>query len=213
MLEHPKASETTKVKLTDDVTMGNQQENPSTEELAWLAGIIEGEGSISMNARKKSWNGWNGIGVDVNITIANTDSGIIYKSVGIFRKLGVEPKILEKDCNPIVGANGRTYHNPEKVIMYISVGKFASAHSILTAIIPFMAGQKLNRAKLMVEFIGRRMSKPKIRDYKGQSQSTYDQGDWALVSKFYDETGAKLLPEVRVILNDYTKGVSQEAVI
>lgn len=213
MLEHPKASETTKVKLPIDIAMGNQQETPKPEELAWLAGIIEGEGSISMNARRKSWNGWNGIGVDINITIANTDSGIIYKSVDIFRKLGVEPKILEKSCNPIHGENGKIYHNPEKVIMYISTGKFAHALSILTAIIPFMAGQKLNRAKLMVEFIERRTSKPKIRDYKGQSQSTYDQEDWALVSKFYDVTGGKLLPEVRGLLNDYTKGVSQETVI
>lgn len=71
-----------------DNTMANQQET----DIAWLAGIFDGEGSITvtyngrtkhpeMNARKTA------------MTIANSDERIILRSVNILESIGIHPYI------------------------------------------------------------------------------------------------------------------------
>jgi len=71
-----------------DETMGNQQET----DIAWLAGIFDGEGSITVtlngatkhpnqNARKTA------------MTIANSDERIILRSVQILESIGIRPYV------------------------------------------------------------------------------------------------------------------------
>ena len=53
MLERPKSLNDYQGETIEDDTMGNQQEILTQSEIGYLAGIIDGEGSIAMNVRKK----------------------------------------------------------------------------------------------------------------------------------------------------------------
>lgn len=196
-----------------DVTIDNQQEILKLNELGWLAGILEGEGSISLNVRRKKWKGWEGIGVDMNISIGNTDAAIIKECDRIFRKMGASPHICETRKNSITSTlkNGevKKYLNPEKTMLQLQISKMGAIKMVLEFIEPFMIGDKKIRAQLMMEFIARRLIRKGGHTKKGASW--YDGYDWNLVRQFYEITGGKLLPEVREILNDqYAKqaGVS-----
>lgn len=187
----------------------NQQEMPNQAELGWLAGIIDGDGCISMNVRRKNWKGWNGIGVDMNVYVVNTDGGIIEKTVGILRKLGIEPHLFENKTVPLYKKDGGSYHNPEKTIISVNVTRMADIIRILTSIQPYLGGEKKHRASLIAQFIERRISRQTNRSKGGATW--YDGYDWEIVDKFYAITGGKLLPEVRQLLNDQTQS-RQDAV-
>lgn len=181
--------------------MGNQQEILN-EELAYLAGILDGEGSITMNVRRKTWKGWNGIGVDIGIAIVNTDGGIIKRCVEIIRKIGIEPYLNEQQTQALYKRDGTEYRNKLKTLVYVRVGKMAQVKRVLELIAPYLAGEKKSRAELMIEFIDRRMSHKGERTKHGSSW--YEGYDWYLVKQFYDISGGKLPTEVQAILNDYT---------
>lgn len=191
----------------NDDTIGNQQEILDTD-IAWLAGIIDGEGSICMNVRQKHWNGWNGIGVDLHIGIVNTDGGIIHKFVSVLRKLGIEAHLHESEQNPIYNANGRKYQNHSKTIVQAGISKMRDILNVLTRIQPYLAGEKSKRALLIMQFIERRIERQTKRSKGGATW--YDGYDWDIVKKFYDITGGRLLPEVKKILNDYTQLQNQQ---
>src|SRR5271154_4542172 len=96
MLEHPKAGHDYLGETVTDI-MDNQHGTPTEAKLAWLTGIIEGEGSITLNVRRKEWKGWKGIGVDLQIQIVNTDGFIIEECAKILRQIiGTEPRIMER---------------------------------------------------------------------------------------------------------------------
>ena len=178
--------------------MGDQQEKLTQAEIGWLTGIIEGEGSITMNARKKKWKGWQGFGVDMGVTMCNTDAGIIERCVQIIRKMGIEPYIHESALSPIPY---RGKGNIKKT--YKSKGTILS---------PYMAGEKKSRADLIVEFINRRLKRKGEhskngygRTKKGGASSWMNADDWKIVRNFYNINGGKLLPEVQLFLNDHTQ--------
>jgi len=202
MLEHPKACDTTNVKDSHDNTMGNQQEIFNQADFAWLAGIIEGEGTIAMNARKKQWKGWKGFGVDLQIYITNSDAGIIEKSVNVLRSIGIEPLISERDSVPIRKENGGFY-NSCKTIMVVNVNRMSDIAKVLISIIPFMAGEKTSRARLMLKYIERRMSRQGQRSSGGYSWG--DNDDWKMVIDFYALQGKEFRPEVKEFLNEHTR--------
>ncbi len=181
--------------------MGNQQESITEADKGWLAGIIDGEGSICMNVRRKKWNGWNGIGIDLTVNIANTDSGIIHKAKHLLNALGVEPHIFEKRGSSITHEN-KVEYSSAKTILHVNISKMAHIKTFLETVIHYLAGEKRTRAGLVLEFIDRRMN------YKGErtksGPSWYTAYDWSLVKKFYDITQSKLLPEVSAFLNDHT---------
>lgn len=186
----------------------NQQETVKTEEFAWLAGIIEGEGSITMSVRKKSWNGWNGVGVDCNVQVDNTDSGIILKVKHILNKIGIEPRVSERPTASIKHRDGSEYSSP-KTILRIQLSKMSHIKKVLDGIIQHMAGEKKTRAALILEFIQRRQSYQGDRSKGGPSW--YTGYDWDLVRRFLEITGSKMLPEVDRILRDYTLPKLEEA--
>jgi hypothetical protein len=183
--------------------MGNQQETITQAEIGWLAGIIEGEGSITMNARKKQWKGWNGFGVDMQVYAVNTDAGIIQKTVAILRKLGIEPYIYESKTVPIPHKRKDGTYSSEKTIMSVNVNKMAHILKVLNLIIPHIAGEKRNRAELIVDFITRRIERKGQHTQKGSSWM--DDEDWEIVKDFYVLKGRELNPELKRFLNDHTR--------
>jgi hypothetical protein len=182
--------------------MDNQQGTVTEGELGWLAGIIEGEGSITMNVRKKSWKGWNGVGVDLTVCVANTDAGIIEKANDIFAKLSSSsPRIVETVKSPIYKKDGSTYVNVLKNVMQVHVNKMNDIVLVLKAILPYMAGEKVARARLAIQFIERRMAR-KTGD-AAQQAAQYDRYDWETVAEFYKLKNRPIPPEVIGLLNEH----------
>ena len=209
MLGHPKDDQTTQVKL-DRIVVGNQHGTPNLAELGWLAGILEGEGSISLVVRKKSWNGWQGVGVDLNVSFVNTDGFIIEKVVSLLRQIiGSEPHVQGHAPSRIHKADGTYYQNVGKTVLYVGVSKMAKIKMLLEALIPHMVGEKSARARLMIDFITRRQGKNGERTKTGASW--YGPFDWALVKQFYDLKGKPLPPEVRGLVNDQEQSEPQIA--
>ena|SRR3990167_1393045 len=181
----------------------NQQVRPTEAELGWLAGIIEGEGSLTMYVRKKVWNGWNGIGVDLAITIVNTDAAIIQKCKRIIEALDCSTFLFERKSVPVYKKDGTAYLNPLKTPLVINVSKMSHMLTVISAIYPYMFGEKKKRAELISEFIQRRMNRLGLRS-KTEGKAWYDKRDWELVTQFYKITGGKLNPEVVSYLNEHT---------
>lgn len=172
----------------NDKTMGNQQENVTSEELAWLTGIIEGEGSISMNARHKKWKDWQGFGVDIQIAIVNTDGGIIEKCHTIFLKMGVEGRV----CEPRMRQPTKLHKLNDTVVvqgkqqLVITVCKITQVKKILDSILPYFGGEKKSRARLMLDYVNRRLRR---QEENGKKFVHFDDGDVENIKRFYAVTG------------------------
>lgn len=189
--------------------MDNQHGTPTEAQLAWLAGIIEGEGSITLNVRRKAWKGWEGIGVDLQIQVVNTDGFIIEEVASILRMIiGSEPRIMERGKIPDRTTTDGTIWRQNRAMMMVGVAKMAHILAVLNAIMPFMIGEKKARARLAKAFIERRMA------HKGEhtkiGSSWYDGYDWKLVADFYQISGGKLPPQVAGLVRDYMQDTDRD---
>lgn len=189
---------------SNPLKIDNQQEMPNQAEIGWLAGIIEGEGSVTMNARKKHWNGWNGYGVDLKIYAVNTDAGIIEKCVQIIRKIGVEPYINERKTVPIPKKTNEGVYTSEKTILAVSVSRMVDILKVLHIVTPHMAGEKKSRSNLIMQFIQRRLERKGQRSIK-KGTSHMDNKDWQMVKDFYVLSNKNMKPEITQFLNDHTR--------
>jgi hypothetical protein len=190
------------VKLTE-ILVANQQGTPTEGELGWLAGIIEGEGTITMNVRKKAWKGWKGVGVDLTVAVVNTDGAIIERVADIIRRLvGGEPYIYQCKNSPIPNRNDpdNMHVNLTKTILNVSVNRMADIIVVLKAIEPQMAGEKGARARLMTRFIERRMSRR--TEHTKHGMALFDKFDWETVAEFYKLKRRPIPPEVVGLLNE-----------
>lgn len=182
--------------------IGNQQGTYTQAELGWLAGILEGEGSLTMNVRKKNWKGWQGIGVDMTLSIANTDALIIEKARSILTRLtGCEPKIHESSTSTLYKQDGSEYQNRSKTMLYCSVGRMASILTVLQLLEPLFAGEKAARARLIMQYIERRLSRK--GDHTKDGAAWMDADDWKLVGQFYKIKKRPIPPEVLGLLNEH----------
>lgn len=206
MLESPKANRNHQGEIAMDI-MDNQHGTPTDTQLAWFSGILEGEGSITLNVRRKEWKGWKGIGVDLQIQIVNTDGYIIEEVAKIIRGIvKSEPRIMERGVIPDRTTTDGTVWRQNRAMMMVGVSKMAHIQAVLEAVKPFMIGEKKARARLMLEFIERRMSAKGERTKHGASW--YTGYDWELVSQFYAISGGKLPSEVAGLVRDYTQSAA-----
>lgn len=211
MLEHPKADHDYLGETVTDI-MGNQHETPTASQLAWFTGILEGEGSLTLNVRQKKWKGWEGIGIDLQLQIVNTDGYIIEECAKILRGLiGAEPRIMERGRIPDRMTTDGTVWRQNKTMLMVGLSKMVHIKTVVDTIMPLMVGEKKARARIISQFIERRMTHKGEHTKKGASW--YDGYDWKLVSDFYKISGGKLPEQVVGLVRDYTQSASQEAVI
>lgn len=172
--------------------MGNQQERFDLE-LSWLAGIIEGEGWISLSMIKslkktgKYYAAFTG-----NIGMTNTDYLIVNKVEEIFNKLEFKYRLQERPAH--VGKDGGN----RKAKKEISVYSRQYVIKLINHIVPYMIGEKKNRALKLLEFYKIRESKPKQGIH-----SKYGKEELDIYNSLYSYRG-KTRSEIP---NDYTFGV------
>lgn len=132
--------------------MGNQQETISEFELGWLAGILDGEGTISINRlmshRKNAT-------LTSRISIGNTNFTIIRNLKRIFKKLKI--KLFIQKNQRVKGKNWKSAY-------IIQISHIKGVKSLLDVITPYLIGKKL-QAEIVLSFVNSRM---KIYDRLGR---------------------------------------------
>jgi hypothetical protein len=131
-------------------TMDNAEPTPS--DIAWLAGVIDGEGSIIMNKQK-------GNAPHFCINVANSCPILLDKVQRIFLQItGELYKVSEK----------KVYNNsivkPSKPCYQIGFRKGESILKTLSLILPHLTTKK-NRASLLFDFLTVRLSERKNNQY------------------------------------------------
>jgi hypothetical protein len=155
--------------------MNNKDNQLETIELGWLAGMIEGDGFLSVTMAKddKSKLKYQPRAV---VGVTNQDIAIINKVDDLFRKLGVIAYIRE-------------HRTPKgKPISLISTSTMANVKRIVDAIKDHLIGEKRARAELVKKFVDSRLS----RKWQNLNEDEIDiirQMDEQFVSRKGKETG------------------------
>lgn len=187
--------------------MDNQQATPTEAEIAWMAGILEGEGSLTMapqHTGKEKSDRY--LKIAVHIQIYNTDAGIIWKVAEIIEKLGITPHITEREQKALQ-MEGRPAYLTKDSLLTLRLGKVREALRFLEAVRPWMFGDKGKRADLMLKFLRRRISALSHRGHNGQQggfRPSYDAEDWRTLKEFLALGGRSTKHEVvERVLNEY----------
>ena len=134
----------------EDTTIGNQQVR--LDELAWLAGVIDGEGTINITkklgskkrARKdgtRKMNYW------VFLQVTNTNEQLILKVIEIMKKLNANPYVWEKKDT-----------DKWKKAYQLSLQRMVKVKRVVEKINPYLIAKK-RQAELVLKFIDSRLSK------------------------------------------------------
>jgi hypothetical protein len=136
------------------------------EDLVWLAGLFEGEGTVglfkTMRGATKKWR------ISVFFLVANNDPIIAYQVYSIAKKLSVNlyikqrPRPENKDWN-------LSYH--------VSAVNMADTHKMIAAVRPYLRASKAAIADMTLQFIeSRNYGMP----FKKGPGTSYSDEDWAL---------------------------------
>jgi hypothetical protein len=123
--------------------MVNQQ---VTYKIAWLAGIWDGEGTISIrqNVKIKQFS--------PRVHVTNTDMNIINEVRKILNMIGVDPRIHETHGDKYESTFGK------KVYYHIGVDTLSKSKIILDTILPYLIGKKA-QAECLLAFINSRTAR------------------------------------------------------
>lgn len=131
--------------------MDNQQ--ATIAEKAWLAGIFDGEGWIGFSiAFDDRSNSRRTVVIKTEVRVNNCDKAIIDKLSRIWKKIGVNPYRRDSKRK---GVHRRVYEAATK--------HMTGSLKLLEATLPYLTGNKKERAELMIEFIKRRKKNGTIR--------------------------------------------------
>ncbi len=147
-------------------------DNPLTQvELAYLAGLIDGEGTITLERTgKRRMSGV--MGLSPSVIVANTDDSLIQWTVTAFRRLGANPYI--KTQTPSQKNKRR------KPCYWVVVKSLTKSKKILSAVKQYLIAKK-SQADLILEFI----------DIRGNSQLAK--------GKPYGEREMMILDQIRAL--------------
>ena len=145
-------------------------DNPHIQdvEIAYFAGLIDGEGTITLE--RTGNRRMNGItGLSPKIIVANTDLAIIEVCKTYFKRLGVKPHIKSQ----LAGK-----YNRGKTMYWVTIQGLSKCKKVLPKLIPYLVG-KAGQARLLLDFI----------DHRGNSQEAK--------GKPYGEYEMRILDQIR----------------
>ena len=138
-----------------ETEIGNQQ--ASSTEVAWMAGMLEGDGHITMRfnrvgkAAKKAY-------ILTAVEFVNTDKAIIEEVVRVCKMLGV---------NMYVKCSKQGSHGKRMALWRCSTHRMKSAKPLLEAMYPYLVGEKKQRAEYMLQFIASRAKTLQTQHHPG----------------------------------------------
>lgn len=150
-------------------------------ELAWLAGIMDGEGTIGLNKVKKKTP--KGYVVSPRIAVANTDKLMIDKVCEILKRYGIKHNVSTYKDKNIKSA---------KLVYKLGICSFGNILSVCEKLLPFLVSKR-EKALLVVEYIKMRL---KVLESCGINDS-YDGRELEYYDKFrkLNKVGAKIEDE------------------
>jgi hypothetical protein len=169
--------------------MGNQQERFDLR-LAWLAGIIEGEGWISLGLVRSMKRNKSVLPAFVpQIGMVNTDLSIVDECERLFKELDIK---YRSQLRPAYIHTDGAMRKEKKEI---SIATHVSFKKLSSAIYPYMIGEKRKRIEKILEFLKIRESKP-----RSGINSKYGQEEFDIYKSLYSYRGKSRSK----ILNDFT---------
>lgn len=133
--------------------MDNQQ--VTNVDLAWLGGIWDGEGTISLR-RSLQKRGNKNPQFSPRVSMVNTNSAILEKVVNILDSLEIKYYFREKDQGGFAGSRRQCF--------LVSVETLGNAVKLLVAIRPYLVGKRF-QCDMLLKFCESRLRK--IRNPKG----------------------------------------------
>jgi hypothetical protein len=173
----------------------NQQETAIA--MGYIAGILDGEGSICLSVCERTQGRSRTLRVTPKVILTNTDMGIIEQCVTCLELLGVSKHIRH------ARTNNSTFVNATKEVHYIEIFGNSRVKALLEQIAPFLGGTKRERAELIMRFVSRRIAKAEDRGV--QVNYKYDREDIENIMSFFNVTRSKNLDHYSRLLNDYMR--------
>jgi hypothetical protein len=143
-------------------------------ELAWLAGIMEGEGTFSIYHQKRK--GADSDQLRATVSLTNTDPYLINKAFSIFQSIGVEMHIHEYD-----NKKGST-----RTVYDMQTSKHTNVKVICEKLLPYLFGEKSAKAKMLLRFVTKRLEK--LGPDNNTRGGKYDEEDWEQFNSFRSST-------------------------
>jgi len=183
----------------------NQQQTVSDFEIGWLAGIIEGEGSICLQIHKRKDRSQQ-LRVTPKVIWTNSDMVLIEKSVSILERLKIGKWVHHtrpNNVSTLFKLNGK--HTPKfKDVAYIHVSGMKRVQKLLSVISDHIAGEKKERAIILGNFIKRRLSNGTNSNGRPSNYS-YDDEDVSMMLDFLRLTKSPNYDKIVGMLNEHTR--------
>lgn len=158
--------------------MGNQQERS----FAWLAGIVDGEGTVSVQCYTLPDGR---VRLVPFVSIANTDKGILDECCEILARMGVKHQRL------VIPNNSGGFQNSRKVFN-IRVDGQKPVKVVLEALQPFLRSVKREKAASVLKFIESRMLRGVERNERGHCRRVeYSRAEVEMLSSVRCHSRAK----------------------
>lgn len=139
-----------KINPTNDVKMDDTGRQSAGNNYSWLAAMVNGEGSIGLNKiwstpPKRQRRRYLSARIAV---VSNTDPAIVVRCIEILKMIDVHSYyIIEKD------------DGIHKCLFTLRVDRMEDIQTILTAILPYMVGEKKARGQLLLDYVRSRISR------------------------------------------------------
>jgi len=173
--------------------------------VAWLAGIIDGEGTISLTISRRASNSQM-IRTNPKVLVSNTDEAIIQQCLKAFSVIGVG-NYQRTDRHP-AGMICGTMVKKFKPVTVLEVCGFKRVRVLLAAVRPYLVGEKAVRADLLMKFIQGRIGYAEAS--KSAQNLAYRQEDVDNALAFLRITKSKQIEHIAKILNEHTREANVE---
>lgn len=175
---------------------------------AWLAGIIDGEGTISLTISNRADRFRSQtIRTSPKVVIGNTDAGIIEGCVEALRVIGVGH--YQRHERRPGGLVAGTMVKKFKPVTMIEISGFLRVRKLLHATREWLRGEKAQRAKLLLKFIEARIGRAEAT--RSAQNLSYSKEDVAHALAFLAVTRTKNIDHITKILNEHTRETRQDA--
>jgi len=181
------------------MNIDNQQATVTETELAWLAGVLDSDGSVQLTMPQSTRAKRQRV-VNVWVDFSNSDAGLIEKASDIITRMGISFHLANKKVKPIFKEGGGKFLPRKEICLAIRIGKLSNAKIILEQLIPYLASQKGPASRLIVNFCKTRIPK---------GRKPYDLEDVLIVKEYFEhkggKTGKRNLEYLNGVLNDYER--------
>lgn len=174
----------------------------SETEKAWLAGIIDGEGSVILSFQVHGHKLWNAL---PEVHVGNTEQVMIETIADIYNRLGVGRYISRRKLattNGVTGERGKAY----KDLYVVAVVGFLRVRKLLPNIMPYLVTSKRHRAELLCRYVEQRCTRiypeGENRGTRQGRKAPYSLEDVRLMHEFALLGKTKHLPVIEGLLRD-----------